>query len=151
MKLSASCFFSAVALFLVAGCNTFEQRSQEKSSTFASLSPESKEKLKHGVIEIGNTSDMVYIALGAPDERHEKTTANGHETTWVYNTYHQEYEGNVHTGYHRRLVFDPAAKRYVVFYEPIITDIYSEHTEEYIRIKFVNDRVVEIEQPKPRT
>jgi hypothetical protein len=148
MKL-ASILLVAAAVLAVSGCNTFERRSQEKSSTFASLSPDAKEKLKHGVIEIGNTPDMVYIALGEPDERHEKTTANGHETTWVYNSYHQEYEGNVHTGYHRMLVFDPASKRYVVFYEPVFTELYSEHTEENIRIKFTNDRVVEIEQPKP--
>jgi len=136
--------------FFAAGCSTFERRSQEKAATFASLSPAEQEKLRRGVIELGNTPDMVYIALGRPDETKEKTTAAGRETTWIYNSYHEEYEGNVHTGYHRILVFDPGRRRYVVFYQPIYTDIYSEHTEEHIRITFVNDKVTVIEQPKTR-
>ena len=144
-------FFLVALLFALASCDTFDRRSKEKASTFESLSPAAREKLKRGVIEIGNTPDMVYIALGAPDEKHETTTASTHETTWVYNSYHQEYEGNVRSGYHRMLVFDPVTRRYAVFYEPIYTDIYSEHAEENIRIKFRDERVVEIEQPKPRS
>ena len=149
MKLIPTICLTA-SLLILAGCDTFERRSQEKAGTFTSLSPDAQEKLKRGVIEIGNTPDMVYIALGAPDEKHDKTTAKGHTTTWVYNSYHQEYEGNVQTGYHRMLVYDPVRKRYAVFYEPVYTDVYSEHEEEHIRIKFQDDGVVEIEQPKAR-
>jgi len=142
-----------LSLFILTltGCDTFDRRSQEKASTFASLAPEEREKLRRGVIEIGNTPDMVYIALGRPDEKHESTTAQGRETTWIYNSYHQEYEGNVHTGYHRILVFDPVRRRYSVFFEPVYTDVYSEHTEEHIRITFVNDKVTVIEQPKTQS
>lgn len=141
-----------VSLLLVClgltGCDTFDRRSQEKASTFASLAPEEREKLRRGVIEVGNTPDMVYIALGRPDEKRDKTTAEGKETTWVYNSYHREYEGNIHSGYRRILVFDPVRKRYTVYFEPVYTDIYSEHTEENIRITFLNDKVNSIEQPK---
>ncbi len=143
-------FLAALFLLSLTACDTFEHRSKQKAETFASLSPEAKDKLKRGVIELGNTPDMVYIALGEPDEKHDSTTAQGRETTWIYNSYHQEYEGNVHTGYHRMLVYDPATKRYAVFYEPVYTDVYSEHAEERIRIKFKDDRVIEIEQPKTR-
>ena len=140
-----------VSLTLFAtGCRTFESRSKERSATFESLSPAEQEKLRRGVIELGNTPDMVYIALGRPDEMKEKTTAAGRETTWIYNSYHEEYEGNVHAGYRRILVFDPGRRRYVVFYQPVYTDVFSEHKEEHIRITFVNDRVTVIEQPKSR-
>ena len=137
-----------LTLAFMVGCSTFERRSQEKASTFASLAPEEREKLRRGVIDIGNTPDMVYIALGNPDEKHETTTADGRETVWVYNSYHREYEGNVHTGYRRILVYDPARKRYTVFYDPVYADVYSEHREEKIRIIFKNDHVSVIEQPK---
>ncbi len=136
---------------LLGGCSTFERRSQEKAATFESLSPEEREKLKRGVIEIGNNPDMVYIALGRPDQTRERATAEGRETIWTYNSYHREYEGQYQTGYRRILLYDPVRRRYTVFYDPIYTDVYSDHTEEHIRIKFVDDRVVEIEQPKPRT
>ena len=136
---------------LLAGCSTFERRSQEKAATFESLSPEEREKLKRGVIEIGNSPNMVYIALGRPDQTRERATAEGRETIWTYTSYHREYEGQYQTGYRRILLYDPVRKRYTVFYDPIYTDVYSNHTEEHIRIKFVDDKVVEIEQPKPRT
>ena len=132
------------------GCDTFDRRSQEKASTFAALAPEEREKLRRGVIEIGNTPDMVYIALGRPDEQRDTTTADGRETVWVYNSYHREYEDNIHTGYRRILIYDPVRRRYNVFFEPLYTDIYSDHTEENIRIVFRNDQVTEIEQPKSR-
>jgi hypothetical protein len=134
----------------LAGCDTFDRRSQEKASTFEALAPEEREKLRRGVIEVGNTTDMVYIALGRPDETRETATAEGRETIWIYNTYHREYEGNIHSGYRRILVFDPVRKRYTVFFEPVYTDIYSEHTNEHIRITFKNDRVAIVEQPKVR-
>lgn len=136
---------------VLAGCDTFDRRAQQKSATFESLAPEQREKLKRGVIEIGNTPDMVYIALGRPDEQRESATAAGRETVWIYNSYHQEYEGRLHSGYRRILVYDPNHRRYLVYHEPIFTDVYSEHEEEKIRIKFQNDRVTEIEQPLRRT
>lgn len=144
-------FPAALLVLALASCDTFERRSHEKAATFESLSSAERDKLKRGVIEIGNTPEMVYIALGRPDEKHESTTAGGNELVWVYNSYHEDYEGNVHTGYRRVLVWDPRLRRYFVFFDPVYTDVYSEHTEENIRIKFKNGKVAEIEQPKSRT
>lgn len=141
-------FSLAILTIALAGCDTFDRRSQERASTFSTLAPEEREKLRRGIIEIGNTPDMVYIALGKPDESRETATAEGREVVWIYNSYHQEYEGNIRTGYRRILVFDPVRNRYVVFYEPLYTDVFSHHTEENIRIVFKNDRVALIEQPK---
>ncbi len=144
----ASLFLPALLVLALAACDTFESRSHEKAATFESLSPAEREKLKRGVIELGNTPEMVYIALGRPDEKHESTTTSGVETVWTYDTYHQEYEGNIHSGYRRILVWDPRLKRYFVFYDPVYTDVYSEHKEENIKIKFKNGKVTEVEQPK---
>lgn len=138
----------ALAVLLLAGCNTFERRARQNPSLFAALSPEQRAKLQHGVIEIGNTPDMVYLALGAPDEKRETTTAAGREELWIYNSYHTEFEGNVRTGVIRHVVFNPARKTYVVYHEPVYTDVYSQHTEEHIRIIFRDGKVAVIEQPK---
>lgn len=148
MKRSALLLVSLFAI-LVSGCDTFDRRAQEKASTFERLSPEERAKLKRGEIEIGNSPEMVYIALGKPDQKRETATAKGHEMVWSYNTYHNEYEGSVPAGYRRYVVWDPGLRRYVVFHQPVYTDVYSEHREENIRVKFIDGKVVEIEQPKP--
>ena len=133
-------FLLPLLILALAGCSTFERRSEEKASTFAALSPEEREKLRRGVIEIGNSPDMVYIALGKPDETRETATPEGRETVWIYDRRLKEYEVN-RGGLRGR-------KRYVVFFEPVYTDVFSNHTEENIRIVFRDDRVVLIEQPK---
>ena len=141
-------FFVPLLILILAGCSTFEKRSEEKASTFATLSPEEREKLRRGVIEIGNSPDMVYIALGRPDETRDTATPEGRETVWIYNRYYQEYEGNFRSGYRRILVFDPVRKRYVVFIEPVNTDVISHHAEDNIPIVYRDDPEVPIEQPK---
>jgi len=148
MKRFALLLVSFAAL-LLSGCDTFNRRAQEKAPTFERLSPDERAKLKRGEIEIGNSPDMVYIALGRPDAKREFTTARGHEMVWTYNTYHREYEGDVHAGYRRYVVWDARIRRYVVFYEPVYAEVYSEHHEENIRVKFIDGKVAEIEQPKP--
>lgn len=149
MKRLLPFLFAALALLIV-GCDTYDRRAKEKAATFESLSPEEREKLKRGVIELGNSFDMVYIALGRPDETRETATPEGRETIWIYNSYHQEYEGNIHTGYRRILVYDRVRKRYNVFYDPVFTDVYSEREEEHIRIVFRDGKVVMVEQPASR-
>ncbi|HWA85147.1 MAG TPA: hypothetical protein VG710_02900 [Opitutus sp.] len=144
--------FPFLVLLLVslglAGCDTFEHRAQQKAGTFAALTPAQRDKLKQGVIELGDTPDMVYIALGTPDEKRERSTPAGTETDWIYNTYHEEFAGNVTAGYHRVLVYDPARKRFVVFLDPIHTAVYQQTEEENIRATFRGGRLVAIEQPK---
>lgn len=140
---------AVLALLVMSGCDTFESRAKKKPEVLAALAPEAREKLRRGIIEIGNTTDMVYVALGAPDDEYETTSARGKEKTWVFNSYHQDYAGNIQTGYHRVLVYDPAAKGYVVYYEPVYDDVYTERIEERIRITFQDGKVTVIEQPKP--
>lgn len=138
-----------LALLVLSGCDTFESRAKNKPEVLAALTPEAREKLRRGIIEIGNTSDMVYVALGAPDDEYETTSARGKEKTWIFNSYHQDYAGNVQTGYYRTLVYDPATKGYFVYFEPVYNDVYTERIEERIRITFQDGKVTVIEQPKP--
>ena len=139
---------AALFVSLLAGCDTFEHRSKEKAPVFASLTPEQREKLKHGTIEIGNTPDMVFIALGAPDEKLDTITADGLETVWVYYSYYQQYEGNLQTGIHRLMLYDVRRRTYSVYCDPVYSDLYSEQAEENIRINFRDGKVTQIEQPK---
>jgi len=137
------------ATLLFAGCNTFESRSKEKSAVFNSLDSSTQQRLKKGELAIGDTADLVYIALGSPDERSSSLTTDGEVMTWVYNVYWQEYAGSVQTGYRRIVVYDKVSRRYVVYFEPVRTDVYRERVDERIRVELRNGRVSAVEQTQP--
>lgn len=141
-------FGALTAAVLLAGCNTLERRIEQNAATFNSLDATAQEKLRKGIVELGYTSTMVYIALGAPDEKRDNLTKDGRSTDWIYNTYRHDYAGTAHVGYRRFVSFDPATKRRVVWIEPVYADVYRDRVEPRIRISFKDDRVSAIEQVK---
>jgi len=145
-------FFRLVASFAaiawLTGCDTFKSRSQEKASVYNALSPVTQKRLERGTIHVGDTPDMVYIALGNPDQRHEQTTMAGTETVWSYNTYWQQYEGTEWAGWRRVIVPAKDGRGYVVFHEPVTRDVYTTHVDEIIRVAFVRGKVTSVEQQK---
>mgnify|MGYP002787183634 CR=1 FL=1 len=136
----------AATVALLAGCNTFERRAGEKSDVFAALDEATRARLRARNLQVGDTLDMVYIAMGAPDERRVRHSADGSLTTWVYNAYWQEYQGQALVGYRRYVVRDPKSGRFQVFYEPVRESVFVPREEERIRVEFRGDRVVAIEQ-----
>lgn len=150
MKPRLPLILAALLLALtLGGCSTIDSRIREKQAVFNRLSPSVQAKLRQGIVEVGYTPDMVYIALGAPDERHEKITDKGEQTLWIYKTYYEQYEGMVHVGYRRVVFYDPGTRTYHIYYEPVSEPVYSEHEEDNIRVTFVNGKVTVIEQNKP--
>jgi hypothetical protein len=71
----------------LAGCETggTSARIQEKSAVYNNLAPWQQRDIQNGVVSVGASTDMVYMALGKPSKI--VTTANGLETTWTYNNY----------------------------------------------------------------
>lgn len=136
------------ALLFVAGCETVDTRIAKNPQLFASLDAATQEKIKQGIIDIGYTEDMVYLALGAPDQKRESRTATGVQTIWVYSTYFERYDGSHFAGYHRRVYFDRYLNTYRVYYQPVYADVYRPEVEERIRVTFQNGRVTVIEQTK---
>lgn len=140
--------FLAVALLplLLAGCNTFERRAKEKSEVFSTLDAATRVRLEARQIEVGDSQDMVYIALGAPDEKRELVTPDGRTTTWVYSAYWQEYQGTRLVGFRRNVIYDPATKSYRVYHEPDYQPVYAPRMEDRVRITFQDGRVTVVEQ-----
>ncbi|AHF93846.1 hypothetical protein OpiT1DRAFT_05543 [Opitutaceae bacterium TAV1] len=137
------------ALFFVSGCNTFESRSREKAQVFENLDPSTQERLKEKHINVGDTEDMVYIALGDPSEKQESLTADtGRKTMWIYNSYWQEYRGTVFVGYRREVIPDGRGG-YRVLFTPVERPVYEQRMEERFRVTFVDGKVTVIEQVKP--
>lgn len=133
-------------LLALAGCDTFQSRAQEKSAVYNSLSPDTQRRLQHGHISVGDTKDMVYIALGYPDEVREVQNAQGTQTIWIYQTYWQQYEGTAWVGWHREIIPARDGRGYVIIHEPVTTDVYRTHVDEVIRVVLQNGIVQSVEQ-----
>jgi hypothetical protein len=138
--------FGILALFT--GCQTVNDRIKEKPEVFANVDKETQDKIKQGIIDIGYTEDMVYLALGAPDQKRESANAAGRTVTWIYNTYYQRYDGTHFAGYNRRVYYDPYLRSYRVYYRPVYAEVYNEEKEERIRIVFKDGKASVIEQSK---
>jgi len=135
-------------LALLAGCQSVASRIKEKPQVYANLDAATQDKIKQGIIEIGYTEDMVYLALGKPDQKRESVQENGRSVTWIYNTYYDRYDGTAFAGYHRSLYFDPYLRAYRVYYRPVYADTYATEKEERIRVVFKGGKAAVIEQTK---
>jgi hypothetical protein len=118
------------------------------SGVYNSLPPTEQQRLQRGVISVGDSPEMVYIALGNPDERRDVMNADGTYTTWVYKSYQQQYEGTAWLGYRRVIVPARDGRGYVVFHEPVTQDVYRTHVNDVIRVSFANGVVSQVEQQR---
>jgi hypothetical protein len=145
MKTMLTLLVAALALALT-GCSTINSRIHEHAGEFYALDPATQDQIRHGQVGIGYTPDMVYMALGSPTKTVNRVTNDGNEFTWIYKSYYEEYAGTAFAGYHRYAVVDRVTGRYVIYTEPLYTDLYRERAQEYIRLTFRNGRVTSVEQ-----
>lgn len=138
----------ASSLGFLAACQSVESRIREKPEVYAGLDVETQYKIQQGIIDLGYTPDMVYLALGEPSQKRETMTENGRTLTWIYNTYYDRYDGSQMVGYHRHVYYDPHLRSYRIYYRPAFADTYREETQERIRIVFKDGRATVIEQAK---
>ncbi|MFI5356379.1 MAG: hypothetical protein ACHQ4G_03490 [Opitutales bacterium] len=140
-----------LALLGLAGCSTYLDRAAEKSAVFAGLAPAIRENLRQGVVEIGYTKDLVYIALGKPDATQEKVSKAGAEEIWIYRSFSREYRGLQTIGYRRMVAFDAQGRPTFTYSEPVTMEAYRDHIEDRIRLTFRAGKVAVIEQMKAPT
>lgn len=134
------------ALLVLSGCNTFQSRARQEAQVYNALPPATQQRLHRGQISIGDSQDMVYIALGYPDVVHQVSTAQGVQTTWIYRTYWQEYEGTAWVGWRRMIVPMRNGHGYYIVHEPVTTDVYSTRADDSIRVTFTNGAVSSVRQ-----
>lgn len=147
MKTRLALVLATAAMLLAAGCESArESRIRRNPHIYNQLHPEDQYRIQQGMIDLGYTPDMVYLALGAPDERREILTADGVRQTWIYSTYYERYDGTRHVGYRRYMAYDPYWRRYRMHYQPVYADTYRPEIHERIRVEFENGRVSTVEQ-----
>jgi hypothetical protein len=84
---------SLLAVFLT-GCatNDISARIREKSSVYATLPPVQQEKINQGIIALGFTGDMVYMAMGPPSQVEPVEKTGGHAELWTYRNYYPQLD-----------------------------------------------------------
>lgn len=77
---------------LLAGCETtggaVERRIAEKPTLFASLEPWHQRDVRSGVVNVDDTPDIVYLAVGQPTRT--IASADGRDVFWIYKNYYPE-------------------------------------------------------------
>jgi hypothetical protein len=127
------------AALLLSACSTINSHINEKGSVFYSLDPATRAKIEHGDVGIGFTSDMVYMALGKPDVKRYRTTADGTTETWIYRTYYDHFDGG-YVGYHRWGHWNHGFYR--MYWEPV----YRAMPSDDIRVTFQDGKVTTVDQ-----
>ncbi len=72
---------TAIAL---AACSTTDSRIRRHQALFDGYPPEVQHNLRNGVIGIGYSPEMVWMALGKPDRRTEVQSGDGTAEIWTY-------------------------------------------------------------------
>lgn len=98
MKARPVLLLPSLALLLLFGCSSPEARIKSHQSTFNSLSPEDQGKVRGGHVDVGFTQEMVQMALGDPDRRYTRTTANGSSEVWAYRDHAPRFSLGVGVG-----------------------------------------------------
>ncbi|MFH0953387.1 MAG: hypothetical protein V1873_03560 [Verrucomicrobiota bacterium] len=133
----------AAVVGAAAGCSTPASRIREKADLFATLAPDVQSRLRHGTVEVGDTRDMAYIALGHPDRMYTRTTATGKSEVWAYVDYYSTTERQQVTGDFP--VRDPNGGFRTV-HDTVWVDVQQQHEYEKLRVEFAGDTVAAIEQ-----
>jgi hypothetical protein len=145
MKTMLTVLIAVLALAL-GGCSTINSRIKERYPVFASLDAATQDQIRHGQVGVGYSPDMVYMALGRPTYQVNRVNNDGTESTWIYKSYYEEYAGSAFVGYRRYAVLDRTTNRYVIYTEPVYSDLYRERADEYLRVVFKRGKVDSIEQ-----
>ena len=132
------------AALVLSACSTINTRINEKGSVYYSLDPATQQKISHGDVALGFTPDMVYMALGRPDEKRQRTSADGVTETWLYGT---TYYDSAFVGYRRWGGWGPRGF-YRMYWEPVYAPVRISPPEADIRVTFREGKVVSIDQSR---
>ena len=129
------------AAVLLSACSTINSRINEKGAAFYSLDAATRAKIEHGDVGLGFTADMVNMALGNPDVKRYRTTADGTAETWIYSSYYDRYDGGAYVGYHRWGGWGGHGL-YRMYWEPVYLPAGGSLPNDDIRVTFRNGKVV---------
>lgn len=131
-----------VLLLAAAGCATPESRIRKHPDMFAAFPTNVQASVRSGIVNVGYTPDMVYIALGRPAQVIERATETGRLEIWVYTdiSYSTQFEPVETTYWYRTHRGDLRLAR-----DWSWVDVRQRHEYEILRIEFKDGKVSAIE------
>lgn len=132
---------AAASVVFAAGCAT-----TRTPTTATKLEPNIRAQVEKGIIEPGFTPEMVFLALGKPNEPAASlvdATANG---TWVYHNFSAGDRGILKPGFRRRIVYDATKQSDVITTERIDEKTAPNLQANALYVTFRDGRVVEIQR-----
>jgi hypothetical protein len=76
--------FLVLAALALAGCSTVDSRIAKNQPEFDSWPPAVQQKVRAKQVDLGFTMAQVFMALGDPDRKYTRTTAQGTTEVWAY-------------------------------------------------------------------
>lgn len=132
----------SLALFGL-GCTSPAHRIKKNPEMFNSFPPAVQEKVQKGEVDVGFSADMVFIALGLPDRKYQRTTAEGTKEVWAYVDYRYKYEQQLVRGNFR---YRDANGRMRTTTDSVWVDVQTKTEFERIRVEFQGDKVAAIDR-----
>ena len=138
-----------VVCCLLAGCLTRQQmiakRIAKKSDFFATLPPESQQRIREGHLESGDPRDAAWIVYGSPDRVFKKVTATSTNEVWSYVA-----QGSADFD-ESRPVLHPIRTRqgWAMWHETLWAPPPRFDSYEYLRIELDGNRIHAIESEQP--
>lgn len=132
---------------LLTGCLTLEEqiakRIAARADYFASLPAEGQERLRKGILQIGDAEEAAWIVFGPPTRKSTRTTAGSTNTVWSYVLTEAQPIDELHP-----VAYPITTRRGHVFwttdYQYSRSYIYERN--EYLRIEFNNSKVSSIDK-----
>ena len=81
-------FSLTCAVLILGGCaNTPSARIHENEALFATLSPQQQKTIRNGLVDFSFTPDMIYMALGKPNQVTRTENESGPIESWTYRNF----------------------------------------------------------------
>ncbi len=135
----------SVGVLLLAACATPESRIRQNQALFDSYPAEIQELIRAGEIDIGFTEEMVEMALGKPDRKYSRRTAEETVTLWGYTDHYTQTRREMVDGRFR--VRDSRSGHIHYVHDSVWVEVPTYHEYDRFRVEFDADgRVRAIEQ-----
>lgn len=132
-------------LLAAAGCSSPASRIKKNPEKFAALPAATQERVKQGVVAPGDTADAAFLAMGEPNRKYTRRTAQGETEVWSYtgvNIRTENRQMRVPVQYRDR---DGRSR---TSYETVWIDVQHEEEYERTRLEVVDGKVTAVESTR---
>jgi len=133
-----------VSVLLLSSCATPDARIKRHQDLFDTFPPDVQERVREGKIDLGDTEDMVFIALGKPDREFTRRTAAGERTVWSYTDHYSQTRRQLVDGQFR--VRDSRTGHVHSVRDSVWVDVPTYHEYDRLRVEFDGGLVVALEE-----